>query len=83
MEVWGEGATWEELTEAVKSFPAHLKQPWGTSQTSFKLVVDGWGKVIKHQQQLEIIEKFDFLGFTVSTSSVSPMHASLYWTCAH
>lgn len=61
----------------MRDFPTHLKQPWRTSQTSFKMVVDGWGKAIKQQQQLEIIHKFEFLGFTVGTCLVSSPQAVL------
>ena len=77
IEVWGEGSTWEELIKAVHNFPIHLKQPWSTSQTSFKMIVDGWGKAIKQQQQLEIIEKFDFLQFTVGHALISSQRAVL------
>jgi len=32
---------------------------------SFKVLVDGWGRAVKQEQQLDIINKFDFLGLQV------------------
>lgn len=28
LEVWGEGSTWEEMCDAVSSYPARLKAPY-------------------------------------------------------
>ena len=65
IEVWGEGETWEELLSSVERFPRHRIECWDNPATSFKIVVDGWGRAIKQEAQLSIINKFDFLGLQV------------------
>jgi len=37
---------------------------------SFKILVDGWGRAVKQEQQLDIINKFDFLGLQVQPFSL-------------
>ena len=36
-EVWGEGATWEELVQSVNAIPEACKLPWLGSNTSMKV----------------------------------------------
>ena len=36
-EVWGEGATWEELQHAVNAYPEHRKLPWLASDMTMKV----------------------------------------------
>jgi len=44
---------------------------------SFKILVDGWGRAVKQEQQLDIINKFDFLGLQVQPASCSVSPAVL------
>ena len=69
LEVWGEGATWNELIASVKAFPKSQIECWSSPDISFKIVVDGWGKAIKQEQQLSIIHLFNFLGLQVLVAS--------------
>ncbi|KAL0027841.1 hypothetical protein WJX77_009882 [Trebouxia sp. C0004] len=62
LEVWGEGATWEELLASIQAYPRECIQRWCMPNISFKILVDGWGRAVKQEQQLDIINKFDFLG---------------------
>ena len=65
LEVWGEGTTLEELCTAIRSFPEHRKQRWSQPHLSFKIVVDGWGRSISQQEQLELIDQLAFLNMAV------------------
>ena len=71
IEIWGEGATWEELFQSVKDYHSHLKQPWRGPEVSFKIVVDGWGKAVKQVQQLELINKLEFLDLKVAAMLIA------------
>ena len=65
LEVWGEGSTFEELCAAIRAFPPHRKQRWSQPHLSFKIVVDGWGRSISQQEQLELIDQLAFLNMAV------------------
>ena len=65
LEVWGEGTTFEELCTAIRAFPEHRKQRWSQPHLSFKIVVDGWGRSISQQEQLELIDQLAFLNMAV------------------
>ncbi len=65
LEVWGEGATWEELLASIQAYPRERIQRWCMPNISLKVLVDGWGRAVKQEQQLDIINKFDFLGLQV------------------
>ena len=67
LEVWGEGSTFEELCAAIRAFPEHRKQRWSHPHLSFKIVVDGWGRSISQQEQLELIDQLAFLNMAVRT----------------
>ncbi len=41
-EVWGEGATWEELVQSVNAFPEARKLPWLGSNTTMKVHRPAW-----------------------------------------
>jgi tRNA (guanine10-N2)-methyltransferase len=36
-ELWGEGATFEEMEEAIRRFPEERKQPWLQPEQSFRV----------------------------------------------
>jgi len=69
IEVWGEGASWNELLASVKALPAGRIDPWNSPDISFKIVVDGWGKAIKQAEQLSIVNMFHFLNLKVPPAS--------------
>ncbi len=65
LEIWGEGATWEEVFASIQAYPKERIQQWCMPNISFKILVDGWGRAVKQEQQLDIINKFGFLGLQV------------------
>lgn len=68
-EVWGEGSTWEQLQAAIESCPAALKAPWSSGKASWRIKVDGWGRVISLKEQVRLINRLAFLRFQVSTQA--------------
>uniref|UniRef100_A0A0D9YTM9 tRNA (guanine(10)-N(2))-methyltransferase n=1 Tax=Oryza glumipatula TaxID=40148 RepID=A0A0D9YTM9_9ORYZ len=43
-ELWGQGTTYEELERAVMAYPEERKLPYLTPESTFKIVVDSFGK---------------------------------------
>eukprot|EP00955_Chlamydomonas_euryale_P103759 365521-Chlamydomonas_euryale.AAC.5 len=37
VEVWGEGADWQELSDAVAAYPSALKEPWLRASIPYKV----------------------------------------------
>jgi hypothetical protein len=66
VDVWGEGADWEELRASIEAYPAAKKARWNSPQLSWKMVVEGWGLTIQTSQQVDIIERMAYLGFQVN-----------------
>ena len=54
-ELWGYGTTYEELEKSVREYPDERKLPFLVPESSFKIVIDSFGKVISSQEQNEII----------------------------
>ena len=50
-EVWGEGSDYKELEEAIMGYPDDRKLPYLSSDSTFKITVDSFGKVISFQEQ--------------------------------
>ncbi len=46
-EVWGEGATWEELVQSVNAFPEARKLPWLAPNITMKVHCPSWLAVEK------------------------------------
>ena len=64
-ELWGEGSSYEELEEAVKSYPDERKLPYLASESTFKITVDSFGKVMSLQEQNERIRGLSHIPFKV------------------
>lgn len=64
-ELWGEGSSYEELEEAVKSYPDDLKLPYLASETTFKITVDSFGKAMSLQEHHERIQGLSYIPFKV------------------
>eukprot|EP00897_Mesotaenium_endlicherianum_P009267 jgi/Mesen1/8369/ME000464S07765 len=76
-EVWGDGATYEELVTAVQQYPREKMVPFCRAEDSFKFVVDGFGCVLSMEEQLERIHKFSFLPMQGPVDLRSP--ANVFW----
>lgn len=64
-ELWGEGSSYEELKESVLSYPDERKLPYLDSDSTFKITVDGFGKVISLEEQKELIQGLSYIPFKV------------------
>jgi len=64
-ELWGEGSSYEELKESVLSYPDERKLPYLDSDSTFKITVDCFGKVISLGEQKELIQGLSYIPFKV------------------
>lgn len=64
-ELWGEASSFEELEEVIKSYPDEQKLPYLTSESTFKITVDSFGKVISLEEQKDRIQRFSYIPFKV------------------
>jgi tRNA (guanine10-N2)-methyltransferase len=64
-ELWGHGTTYEELEKSVREYPDERKLPFLTPDSTFKIVVDSFGKVISSQEQNEIMQSLTYIPFKV------------------
>lgn len=74
-EIWGEGSSYEELEESIRSYPDERKLPYLESGTTFKITVDSFGKVISFQEQNDRIKGFTYIPFKVYVNA--PVHCYL------
>ncbi|KAI7883806.1 tRNA guanosine-2'-O-methyltransferase [Lichtheimia hyalospora FSU 10163] len=59
-ELWGEGETYEQVHEQVKSYPERWAQ---YHDVSFKFIVSAFNSTISKEEQLSIINSFSYLDF--------------------
>lgn len=64
-ELWGDGQSFEELEEAVKSYPDERKLPYLSRDSTFKINVESFGKVISFEEQNNRLQKLAFVPFKV------------------
>lgn len=64
-ELWGEGNNYEELEEAIKSYPDECKLPYLAPESTFKITVDSFGKAISFQEQNDRIRELAYIPFKV------------------
>lgn len=64
-ELWGEGATFEELKESISGYPDERKSPFLVPDSTFRITVDTFGKVISFEEQTERIHSLAFIPFKV------------------
>ena len=67
-ELWGQGSSYEELEKAIRAFPDERKLPYLTSESTFRIIVDSFGKVISFQEQNERIQGLSYIPFKVGSS---------------
>ncbi|XP_077251479.1 tRNA modification 11 protein [Tasmannia lanceolata] len=73
-ELWGQGSSYEELEEAVKSFSDEQKLPYLTSESPFRIIVDSFGKVLSLQDQNERIQGLNYIPFKGRVNLRNPDH---------
>lgn len=64
-EIWGEGTSYEQLEEAVNAYPEERKLPYLTSENTFKINIDSFGKTFTTQEQKELLKRLAFIPFKV------------------
>lgn len=73
-EVWGDGSNYEELEEAIRNYPDELKLPYLTSESTFKITVDSFGKNISSQEQSNRIQGLSYIPFKGRVNLKNPDH---------
>ena len=68
--MWGEGCTEEELKEAVINYPEGQKEPYIAENTTFKIVIDCFGKVLTFNEQTARIQSVTYVPFKVQNSQL-------------
>lgn len=73
-ELWGEGSSYEELEEAIRSYPDERKLPYLAAESTFKITVDSFGKVISFQEQNDRIQGLTYIPFKGRVNLKNPEH---------
>ncbi|KAL6899773.1 hypothetical protein ACP4OV_006431 [Aristida adscensionis] len=73
-ELWGQGTTYEELEKSVREYPDGRKLPYLTPESTFKIVIDSFGKVISSQEQNEIMKGLTYIPFQGRVNLKKPDH---------
>lgn len=73
-EVWGAASCHEELKAAIESYPEARKAPYLAADSTFKILVDCFGKVVSLKEQMQHIEKFDYIPFKGKVDLRKPEH---------
>ncbi|WVZ75032.1 hypothetical protein U9M48_023128 [Paspalum notatum var. saurae] len=73
-ELWGHGTTYEELEKSVRAYPDERKLPFLTPDSTFKIIVDSFGKVISSQEQNEIMKSLTYIDFKGRVNLKKPDH---------
>ncbi|KAM3692421.1 hypothetical protein ACB094_08G085400 [Castanea mollissima] len=73
-EIWGEGSSYGELEECIRSYPDERKLPYLEPGTTFKITVDSFGKVISFQDQNDRIQRFTYIPFKGQVNLKNPDH---------
>lgn len=73
-ELWGEADSYEELEDAIKNYPDERKLPYLTSESTFRITVDSFGKVISFQEQNERIQSLTYIPFKGRVNLRNPEH---------
>ncbi|KAM3344230.1 tRNA (guanine(10)-N2)-methyltransferase [Capsicum galapagoense] len=76
-ELWGEGSSSEELEESIKNYPDERKLPYLTSDSTFKIAVETFGKVISFEEQNKRIQSLSYIPFKGRVSLKNPDHT--FW----
>ncbi|XP_021713615.1 tRNA (guanine(10)-N2)-methyltransferase homolog [Chenopodium quinoa] len=73
-EIWGEGTSYEQLEEAVNAYPDERKLPYLTSENTFKINIDSFGKTFSTQEQKELLQRLAFIPFKGRVDLRNPDH---------
>lgn len=64
-ELWGEGTCYEELKDSIQSYPDSRKLPFLTSDSTFRISVETFGKALTFEEQKDRIQSLTYIPFEV------------------
>ncbi|KAJ3675521.1 hypothetical protein LUZ60_004563 [Juncus effusus] len=73
-ELWGQGTDYSELENAVREYPDERKLPYLTPESTFKITVDTFGKVISFEEQTQLIKSLTYIPFMGKVNLKNPEH---------
>ncbi|KAH7288294.1 hypothetical protein KP509_31G020800 [Ceratopteris richardii] len=73
-EVWGVESSYEELRLAIENYPEDRKTPYLSADSTFKVIVDCFGKGLSLKEQTERINSLDYIPFQGRVNLKSPQH---------
>uniref|UniRef100_A0A1D1YUQ8 tRNA (guanine(10)-N(2))-methyltransferase n=1 Tax=Anthurium amnicola TaxID=1678845 RepID=A0A1D1YUQ8_9ARAE len=73
-ELWGQGSSHEELELAIKCFSDERKLPYLSPDSTFRIIVDSFGKVISFEEQNERIRGLRYIPFKGRVDLRNPDH---------
>lgn len=73
-ELWGEGRSFEELEQAIRSYPEERRKPYLSPGSTFRISVESFGKAISFHEQNERIQKLAFIQFEGRVNLRNPDH---------
>eukprot|EP00850_Spirogloea_muscicola_P000378 SM000001S04780 [mRNA] locus=s1:2135765:2141850:- [translate_table: standard] len=73
-EVWGEASDYEGLEVAIAAYPPDRKAPYLGADTSFKYVVDCFGRILSMQEQQDRIDRVSYVPFQGRVQLRNPDH---------
>lgn len=74
IDIWAEGNNYAELLERARQIPNEKTALMESDKESFKFCVEGFGKSLSVERQVEIIEYFAFLPFEGPINLKNPDH---------
>ncbi|KAG7626655.1 putative tRNA (guanine(10)-N(2))-methyltransferase [Arabidopsis thaliana] len=73
-ELWGEGTCYEELKDSIQSYPDSRKLPFLTSDSTFRISVETFGKALTFDEQKDRIQSFTYIPFEGRVNLKNPDH---------
>lgn len=73
-EVWGVGSSYEELRSAIESYEEDRKDPYLSANSTFKIVVDCFGKGLSLHEQTQRINSLGYIFFQGKVDLKNPQH---------
>ncbi|XP_010546056.1 PREDICTED: tRNA (guanine(10)-N2)-methyltransferase homolog [Tarenaya hassleriana] len=73
-ELWGEGSSYDELRDSIESYPDSCKLPFLTSDSTFRISVETFGKTITFDEQKDRIHSLSYIPFKGRVNLKNPEH---------
>lgn len=77
-DLWGEGKDHEELKAKLRAYPEDKQAPYIREDTTFKIVVEGFGCALDLEEQLDVIRDLSFMKFKGKVRLSNPEHEFWY-----